>query len=286
MNKYFYFIFLIYLNCVAQVNLNNLQSNQIDKSIPIYKVNQIPLSQDCENVTTEDQTQCLLEFLNEHLKDNLQIPPHEEFKTFSMREINVSFTITKEGKISNILVESRDESPFKNLFEKEITRVLKLLPEFIPGSHKENHVDVFFKNIISCSLIKKENKKTNQEIIVPYVYAKNVVTEQNFPICLSHSDDIEIQQDCFDDQLNRHILKNFNYPEEAVKKNIQGRVLVLFIIDKEGNITDIKSKGPENGQLLIDEAERIMKKLPRLIPASINRKPIPVKLTKTITFKL
>lgn len=284
MKKILFLLFLVSCNVFAQNH--NLNSDVVKTAIPIYKVNQVPLSENCKNVIIEDQTQCLLEFLNEHLKYNLQIPHHEDFKTFSMREINVSFTITSQGKISDILVESLDDSTFKNLFEKEIIRVLQLLPEFIPGSHKETPVDVFFKNIISCSLIQKKNKETNQDIILPYVYAKNVVTEQNFPICLSYSDDIETQKDCFDDQLNRHIQKNFNYPEEAVKKNIQGRVFVLFIIDKEGNITDIKSKGPENGQLLIDEAERIMKKLPRLIPASINRKPIPVKLTKTITFKL
>lgn len=284
MKKILFLLFFVTSNIFSQNH--NLNNEKVATTIPIYKVDQIPLSENCKNVKIEDQTQCLLEFLNEHLKDNLQIPPHEEFKTFSMREINVSFTITKDGKISNILVESRDESTFKNLFEKEIIRVLQLLPEFIPGSHKETPVDVFFKNIISCSLTKKENKKTNQEIIVPYAYAKNVFTELNFPICLSHSDDIETQKKCFDDQLNRHIQKNFNYPEEAVKKNIQGRVFVLFIIDKEGDITEIKSKGPENGQLLIDEAERIIKKLPKLVPASINRKPMPVKLTKIITFKL
>ena len=286
MKKYFYILTLIGFSCFGQVNLNNSQSNQSNEAIPIYKVNQIPLSEDCKNVIIEDQTQCLISFLNKHLKDNLQIPPHEEFKTFSMREVNVSFTITSEGKISDIIVESLSNSTFKNLFEKEIIRVLQLLPKFNSGLHNEKPVNVFFKNIIGCSLIKKKNNDTNQDIIVPYVYVKNVVTEQNFPICLSHSDDIEIQKDCFDDQFNRHIQKNFNYPEDAVKKNIGGKVLVIFVIDKEGNITDIKSKGPENGQLIIEEAERIMKKLPKLVPATINRKPIPVKLTKTVTFKL
>ena len=183
----------------------NISPNIIDSvKIPIYRVNQIPLSEDCKNVTIEDQTQCLISSLNNHLKNNLQIPPHDEFKTFSMRAINVSFTITSQGKISDILVESLDNSTFKNLFEKEIIRVLQLLPKFNSGLHNEKPVNVFFKNIIGCSLIKKKNNDTNQDIIVPYVYVKNVVTEQNFPICLRHSDDIEIQKDIIDDQYNLH----------------------------------------------------------------------------------
>ena len=265
----------------------NISPNIIDSvKIPIYRVNQIPLSEDCKNVTIEEQTQCLIRFLSKHLKDNLQIPPHEEFKTFSMRAINVSFTITSQGKISDILVESLDNSTFKNLFEKEIIRVLQLLPKFNSGLHNEKPVNVFFKNIIGCSLIKKKNNDTNQDIIVPYVYVKNVVTEQNFPICLSHSDDIEIQKDCFEDQLNRHIKKNFNYPLEAQKNKISGKVYVSFLVDTEGNITDINSKGPENGQLLIEEAERIIRKLPKLVPGTINRKPVPIRLSKIITFQL
>ena len=220
------------------------------------------------------------------MKNNLQIPPHDEFKTFSMRAINVSFTITSQGKISDILVESLDDLTFKKIFEKEIIRVLQLLPEFIPGSHKEIPVGVFFKNIISCSLIKKKNKETNQEEIIPYVSVNGIVTEQNFSVCLSISDDNRIQKDCFEDQLNRHIKKNFNYPLEAQKNKISGKVYVSFLVDTEGNITDINSKGPENGQLLIEEAERIIRKLPKLVPGTINRKPVPIRLSKIITFQL
>lgn len=284
MKKILFILLFIASNVFGQNHNSN--NDEVPTAIPIYRVNQIPLSEDCKNVTIEEQTQCLIRFLSKHLKDNLQIPPHEEFKTFSMRDITVSFTINNQGKISDILVESLDDLTFKKIFEKEIIRVLQLLPEFIPGSHKEIPVGVFFKNIISCSLIKKKNKETNQEEIIPYVSVNGIVTEQNFSVCLSISDDNRIQKDCFEDQLNRHIKKNFNYPLEAQKNKISGKVYVSFLVDTEGNITDINSKGPENGQLLIEEAERIIRKLPKLVPGTINRKPVPIRLSKIITFQL
>lgn len=279
---------ILILLIIATTNFFVVQSQEIDiDSIPtisMYKVEQLPLPQTCNDVSDEEKTTCLLNYINEHLKNNLQIPPNEDFKTFDRKNIVVSFVITNDGLISNIKVESSENTKFKELFEKEIIRVLKSLPNFKPGIHNELPVNVFFKNIISCTLIKRKDKNTNQDTILPYVSVYNIVTEPNFPICIKISDDTEILKDCFNEQLDHHIKKNFNYPEEAAKNNIRGKVSVSFIIDKEGNITNLKSRGPENGELLIDEAERIIKKIPKLVPGTINRKPVEVSYAIPIIF--
>ena len=56
--------------------------------------------------------------------------------------------------------------------------------------------------------------------------------------------------------MNKHIRKNFRYPEIAQEMGIQGRVYVNFIIAKDGQITNIRMRGPDKN--LENEAERIV----------------------------
>ena len=62
------------------------------------------------------------------------------------------------------------------------------------------------------------------------------------------------------------IAGHMKYPEEAVKNNIQGRVWVIFTIEKDGEITDVKAvRSPS--PLLAEEAERVVKAMPKWKPA-------------------
>ena len=65
---------------------------------------------------------------------------------------------------------------------------------------------------------------------------------------------------CFQDKVQRHIAKNFRYPEIAQEMGIQGRVYVQFVIAKDGSITSIRTRGPDKN--LEKEANRIISKLP------------------------
>lgn len=89
--------------------------------------------------------------------------------------------------------------------------------------------------------------------------------------------------ECFNGMIQNHIKSNFNYPILAAKYGIQGTVLIQFIIDKEGKITTITSKGH---QLLTDEAERIIRLIPQLKPGKQRGKTVKVKYGLPITFKL
>lgn len=56
------------------------------------------------------------------------------------------------------------------------------------------------------------------------------------------------------------------YPKEAIENNIQGRVMVNFTVEKDGEITDIKvMRSPD--PLLTEEAERMVKAMPKWNPA-------------------
>lgn len=92
--------------------------------------------------------------------------------------------------------------------------------------------------------------------------------------------------DCFNTEMVKHIQKHFRYPSEAIVKKIQGDVWVRFVIDKNGNVTNIKTLVPENGELLNYEAKRVVSKLPKFVPGSIKGKNVSVKYGFPINFSL
>tara|TARA_B100001250_G_scaffold332452_1_gene297873 strand:- start:6 stop:710 length:705 start_codon:yes stop_codon:yes gene_type:complete len=118
-----------------------------------------------------------------------------------------------------------------------------------------------------------------EDIDVPFAVIEDVPI---FPGCerVNKSE----RRNCFQEQMNRHIKRNFRYPEIAQEMGIQGRVYVNFIIAKNGNITNIRMRGPDKN--LEKEAERIIGKLPRMTPGKQRGRPVRVPFSIPITFRL
>ena len=89
---------------------------------------------------------------------------------------------------------------------------------------------------------------------------------------------------CFQEQIQKHIARNFRYPEEAQLKGIQGRVFVLFVITREGYVDAIRTKGPD--PILEAEARRIISLIPRMTPGMVDGKKVRVPFSAPIIFKL
>jgi protein TonB len=84
----------------------------------------------------------------------------------------------------------------------------------------------------------------------------------------------------------RYLNKNFRYPDEAVNNEIQGTVVVQFIVDKEGNVSDVSAiSGPTDGGLR-DEAVRVIKKSGKWTPAVQNGRQVKSYKKQPIVFKL
>jgi|TARA_B100000767_G_scaffold89671_1_gene86180 protein TonB len=92
------------------------------------------------------------------------------------------------------------------------------------------------------------------------------------------------RRNCFQQQINKHIRKNFRYPDIAQEMGIQGRVYVSFIISKDGTIGNVRMRGPDKN--LEKEAERIIGKLPKMTPGRQRGRPVRVPFSIPITFKL
>ena len=81
------------------------------------------------------------------------------------------------------------------------------------------------------------------------------------------------------------IARNLQYPQEAIDRQIEGRVILQFVVDKQGKISDIqvlRGVTPELDQAAID----VMRTLPDWKPGMQDGKPVNVKYTMPIVFKL
>ena len=85
--------------------------------------------------------------------------------------------------------------------------------------------------------------------------------------------------------LMRYLQENIKYPPEAAKNDIEGRVIVQFIIDKTGEVGDVKVVRPISEELDA-EAVRVVKTLPKFEPGRQDGEAVSVWYTLPINFKL
>ena len=79
--------------------------------------------------------------------------------------------------------------------------------------------------------------------------------------------------------------QNIKYPVIAAENGVKGRVIVQFVVEKDGSITDVvvvKSVDPS----LDKEATRVIKNMPHWIPGRQNGSPVRVRFTVPVTFTL
>lgn len=138
-----------------------------------------------------------------------------------------------------------------------------------------------------------ESTETNEEEIVEIVDVEEEEEDVDVPFAVI--EDVPIfpgcegvakseRRNCFREKMNKHIRKNFRYPEIAQEMGIQGRVYVNFIISKDGSITNIRMRGPDKN--LEKEAERIISQLPKMPPGKQRGRAVRVPFSIPIIFRL
>jgi len=83
----------------------------------------------------------------------------------------------------------------------------------------------------------------------------------------------------------KFINDNICYPESACENSIEGKVVVQFIINKQGKISNVEAL-THKGWGLEEEAIRIVKQMPDWIPGKQNGKPVNVRYTMPVVFRL
>ncbi len=97
--------------------------------------------------------------------------------------------------------------------------------------------------------------------------------------------DIAEQMPSFKGNVNQWLSQNLTYPAVAAENGIQGRVIVNFVVEKDGSISNVqvvRSVDPA----LDKEAVSVVKRMPKWNPGMNNGQPARVKFTLPVTFKL
>ena len=80
--------------------------------------------------------------------------------------------------------------------------------------------------------------------------------------------------------------ENIKYPVNAQEKGIQGRVICKFVVEKDGNVSDIQVVRTSGDASLDSEAVRVISTMPKWKPGIQRGKPVRVKYTIPINFRL
>ncbi|MGV8879940.1 MAG: energy transducer TonB [Sphingobacteriaceae bacterium] len=111
------------------------------------------------------------------------------------------------------------------------------------------------------------------------------VVEDNAPVNFASVEVLPKFPNGGDAAFGKYLGNSINYPAMAKENNIQGRVIVSFIVEKDGSLTDIKVLRDIGGGCG-EEAIRVLKKSPKWTPGIQNGRPVRVAYTCPIAFSL
>ena len=88
-----------------------------------------------------------------------------------------------------------------------------------------------------------------------------------------------------DGSMMSYLAENVKYPLVAAENGVQGRVVVEFIVEKDGSLSDVKVKRGVDPSL-DREAVRVVKSMPRWNPGKKDGQPVRVRFSVPVTFRL
>lgn len=199
-----------------------------------------------------------LAFLNENLKY-----PEEARKAGVQGGVYVTFIVEKDGSLTDVKV----VNGIGYGCDEEAVRVIKMMPNWIPGKQRGKPVRVQFNLPFRFTLDSKSAKEEKPKQVT-YVSIVDDMPEYEGG---------EKAKIAF-------LKENIKYPEEARKNGIQGTVYINFIVEKDGLITGVNvHRGIGSG--CDEEAMRVVK-LMKFKPGQVDGKPVAVEFNFPIRFTL
>ena len=86
--------------------------------------------------------------------------------------------------------------------------------------------------------------------------------------------------------LFRHLSTNIVYPKESMDANEQGRVLVAFVVEKDGSISDVKVAKSSGFDRLDAEAARVIREMPAWVPGKHEGEVVRARFVLPVSFRL
>ena len=193
--------------------------------------------------------------------------PAEAFRNGEQGRVVLSFVVEKDGSVSNIQIL---QTPGK-AFSEETRRVVAASPKWKPGEQRGEKVRVRYTLPVDFRITAtaqdtktSENKGSGEE---PFLV---VDTPPQF-----NGGDIG--------EFRRWVQMNVKYPAEALGKKIYWKVLVTFVIEKDGSVGNAEIfKSPDKS--LADEVLRVIGKSPKWTPGKQRGEAVRVKFGMPVDF--
>lgn len=219
--------------------------------------------------------------LEQYMHENLKMPENGNY--IGGEEgfvVKVKFLVSKTGKLSNIkALISDDGYTADTVYVNEAERFVRSMPDWIPG--KKNGV----KQAMSYTLTVNFEKSSG--------FGESALVEMAPAWGIGAMSDNDIVDNVPDmpqfpggeSEMFRFLSTNLKYPEEAAEQGIQGKVIVNFVVEKDGSLSNIEVKRGID-PLCDKEAVRVVKAMPKWSPGKLNDKPVRVNFTLPFIFKL
>lgn len=184
-----------------------------------------------------------------------------------------NFIVEKDGRLTDFKV-LRGVDP---LLDNEAIRILKAMPKWTPGKQRGENVRVRFTLPVVFRLMGVE------ELAPP--------PPPSTPIRESGSDDIFVAVDTQPEfpggqaTMMRWLSDNIKYPAVAQENGIDGRVVVNFIVEKDGTLSDVNViRGVDPS--LDKEAVRVIQSMPNWKPGMQKNEAVRVRYALPVVFRL
>ena len=191
-------------------------------------------------------------------------------------EMGITFVVEKNGKLSNIEIKGLEritskgveERPVPPSVKKEVMRILTAMPAWTPAT--KNGKAVRYKEETYVDAMDRETKAKEAREMAEAREKK--IRESKASGKVYDVTDIRPFFPGGDAALLPWIKANIKYPAKAKEKGVTGRVVVTFIVEIDGSLSDIKiirNTAPEFKAEFEAEAIRLVKAMPAWDPAKI-----------------
>ncbi|WP_320018406.1 M56 family metallopeptidase [Labilibaculum manganireducens] len=203
--------------------------------------------------------------------------PEEAQKKGEKGRVFVTFIINKLGAVDSVRT-AKSVSPS---LDAEAIRVIKALPDWIPGSKDGQSVNVTYTLPINFDL-----KDDQGQIIVDVPKKEKIKEKEKY-----NGEDVYVTVEKMPQYpggslaLQKYIAESVRYPKDAREKGISGRVFVTFVVNKEGDVIQahvVRGVDPS----LDAEALRVMNSIPKWTPGYEKGEAVNVSYTVPINFSL
>lgn len=202
-----------------------------------------------------------------YIAQNLRYPKEEAEKGIDGRVI-VQFIVNADGSVSDIAVVA-GVSPG---LDSEAVRVVESSPPWTPGRQRGKAVAVKFAFPMNFVLDKRKEilpDTTQGDKEVFYIVEEMPKFNNGDPAI----------------EFRKHVAQNLRYPKEEATKGISGRVVVQFVVNADGSVSNAEVvMGASPG--LNNEAIRVVESSPLWTPGKQRGKTVAVKFTFPVTFTL